>query len=282
VIAPIRTPCPSGKPHIGVARRKRKVRRHDADDLIRTAVEANGLTDCGGWPSEHRVGQWHAEQRHARRVVPFVPGGERASQHRTDAECLEDVGGHHDHIRAHRFALAREVHRQRDADVRAHRAEAPAHGPPVVESRRRRRLYTSVPLDLEQSDELLGLRERQGSEEDVIGEREGRRGGAGAQGGNEHRHHCEGRRLAKDAQRPVHVLPQQVGMHANGVAAHVGDGVEPERDRALVTAARREHRTHLVAVFGAERRRVQPEQEPIDAHHTLPGANPLSRASLTS
>ena len=75
-------------------------------------------------------------------------------------------------------------------------------------------------------------------------------------------------------------------MNSQGVPGGIEDRFHPEEqdeDRiGRIATALGENGAHFVAILGAERRRISVQESPVEPHHALSTANPLSRASLTS
>ena len=225
------------------------------------------------------------EDDRACRAGPIVVGSERTAESRRDAEGIEQVGRD---VRAReplRGSLSQHVHRA--VGVRRQAGERVAHVLPVAEVGGRHfelRIATER-LIFPDAHEPIGLVEGERPQQHVVRHRECRRRGA-----NPERAHSDGRErkrrgAAEEPPRVVQVLPQHVPLHMARVVDDVGDGRDPESRGSCracdVAPPAADIAPQLVTVLDAERRRIEIEQQTIDAqHHRRSGRKPLARASL--
>lgn len=94
----------------------------------------------------------------------------------------------------------------------------------------------------------------------------------------------EGGGAAERAGRVPQVLAENVQVRRPGVAEHVEDALQEERETGQragnVAPARGVGAAQLGAVLGAERGRIEVEEQPVEAHQILRGASPLARARV--
>ena len=153
----------------------------------------------------------------------------------------------------------------------------------------RRELHLAVAacdLVLPDLDQPIRVRKRKRPGDDVVSDR--KRGGrrTDAERGDDDRGDREPWRSTERSDGVAKVLNQNVGMEPRGIDDRVRDDVQPQRgacrEPVRVAPAGGEDGAELVAVRGPERRRVEMQQQTIQAHHDLWVRNPLARASLTS
>ncbi len=118
----------------------------------------------------------------------------------------------------------------------------------------------------------------------MIGEREGGRGGADAEGAHRH-YRCRVAAIAAaGAQRVADVLDGHVEVSPDRRGHDVGETGQQgghTSETAPAVELPGERRRHLVAVLLAQRGRAEVQQQSIERHHALPATTPVVWAMRT-
>jgi hypothetical protein len=193
------------QPELRSSRPQRQLRRHDADDGVRLAVDRDSLPDDPRVGAEAAPPEAVTEHHHSGCAVGFVGPSESATEGWCDAQRLEVVGRDARRDDALRFAATGEVHRGacRGGELLQRlRVRAP------VEIIGRGQPHVATVAVFDDGEEAFRFAVGKRPEHDRVHETEDRRGGAGPERHGQDRDGGESRILEQRAHAVAHVLPQ--------------------------------------------------------------------------